>query len=110
MANDEKKKKLMFHVYEGDDDVAMHIFSAPNPKRAVEKAVVREQDNLMHYYTVRREDRDWGKQYQGRRRILNPPMEIERSGIIIKISKVAEDVEQTSRDHIIFEIRRRGGK
>ena len=107
MAKSEKKDKLMFYIYDGDSTKEIHIFSAPNPKRAVEKAVVREEDNSIHNYVVRREDRDWGKRYQGRRAVLNPPMIIERAGVRISITKVAEDVKQTSDEHVIFKINRR---
>ena len=101
-----KKDKHMFYLYENNNPKAVHVFSAPNPKRAVEKAVVREHDTVMHNYVVRRDDRDWGKEYQGRREHLDPPVVIKRSGVEINITNVAQDVKQTSDNHIMFDIKR----
>ena len=98
-----QKEKHMFYVYRGKSDKVLHIFSAPSPKRAVEKAIVREEDTKMHEYVVRRDDRDWGKKYRGRLGLINPPMVVERGGVKITISKEALDVEMVSTSHVMFE-------
>lgn len=70
------------------------VFSAPSPKRAVEKAIVRTKAIGMREYVVRRSDRNWGVKYIGRHVSLKRPIVIKRGGVTIKIRNATRDVSK----------------
>jgi hypothetical protein len=96
--------KHNYAIYETNDLVhPIHVFSASSPKRAVEKALVRETDQNIHEYVVRMMGRTWGTTYCGKKVTLKMPIVIVRGNREITIRTTTKDVRRVDDIKVYFE-------